>query len=108
MPEELKTCSKCHQEKPKNQFSVQSSCKSGLNPRCKECISEINRENYNNNKMGVSKIITVTGSKIKSKNDLKPGAIIRFLVSRSRRMNNSKAYISNNLDEIRAICSEAV
>jgi hypothetical protein len=41
---EVKTCTNCGQAKPLSDYYRQSSQKSGLNPRCKPCVSAANKQ----------------------------------------------------------------
>jgi 5-methylcytosine-specific restriction endonuclease McrA len=41
----MKSCNKCNETKPLDSFHRDSSRKSGLNPRCKQCISDYNQKN---------------------------------------------------------------
>jgi hypothetical protein len=42
----MKTCTRCHQTKPLDQFRRDRTCKSGYGPRCKLCINEVKRAWY--------------------------------------------------------------
>lgn len=42
----MKTCSKCDQEKPLNQYNKQSKTKDGLYSQCKDCARESNKKSY--------------------------------------------------------------
>jgi hypothetical protein len=48
--EELKTCSRCKQEKLIAEFSKDSTQPTGLNYQCKSCRKEINKKSYNKTK----------------------------------------------------------
>jgi DNA-directed RNA polymerase subunit RPC12/RpoP len=48
--EELKKCSKCKKELPKDNFTKNSQTKDGLEYRCKECRNKQSKKYYRNNK----------------------------------------------------------
>ena len=43
----MKTCTKCNVEQPLNKFSKDSKGKFGVKSRCKVCIKEYDKANYN-------------------------------------------------------------
>lgn len=46
VPGDTKTCNKCEEEKPLDAFGKLERKPDGLNPSCKDCIREYNRERY--------------------------------------------------------------
>ena len=46
----LKTCSKCKEEKDRGEFQRKSAAKDRLSPSCKTCLREHDRQRYLNNK----------------------------------------------------------
>lgn len=47
---ELKSCTKCHQQKDLSEFRKHSGRKDGLSTQCRMCASAANREHYQRNK----------------------------------------------------------
>lgn len=48
----MKQCSKCKKRKNETKFSKKASCKDGLTPWCKSCISDRTRRKYRKKKGG--------------------------------------------------------
>jgi hypothetical protein len=46
----MKTCTKCNEEKPLDQFSRNEKTKDGLRSHCRACVSEAGKQHYQKNK----------------------------------------------------------
>lgn len=90
----FKKCSKCKIEKSIKFFSKNSSRKDGLNPYCKECVSEKNRENKE--KRSVSRKDYYEANRIKISKRAKE----RYLSNKQIILERSKKYRENNKDVI--------
>jgi hypothetical protein len=84
-----KVCTRCGQEKSLTEFGNHKLCKDGLYPQCKDCVKEIRKEYYLNNKEKIKKSTKEYSLKHKDK-----------------RKQWSKNYISKHSQELKELSCE--
>lgn len=95
----MKVCTKCKVEKPKSEFSVQSSSSTGVRSACKECIKISSKKYYLDNKEKI--LYKYKIYKEENKDKFKEVSRKRYLKNKEEVSEKGKIYRLNNSEKVK-------